>query len=47
LHAFQDPPFERAVIEAANRAELARGRIRSEGIDAVPDRERTPSSSRD
>jgi uncharacterized protein YbcC (UPF0753/DUF2309 family) len=52
LHAFEDLPFERAVIdaaqlfgaepympEAAYRAELARGRIRMEDIDAVLDRE--------
>ena len=52
LHAFQDLPFERAVIEAchllgaepylseaAYRAELARGRIHVEDIDAVLDRE--------
>ena len=52
LHAFQDVPFERAVIhasdlfgsepymkEAAYRAELARGRIRLDDIDAVLDRE--------
>src|SRR5579859_490044 len=48
LHAFEDLPFERAVIEAAHafggepymsesayRAELGRGRIRIEDIDAV------------
>jgi hypothetical protein len=52
LHAFEDLPFEEAVIEAwhlfgaepymseaAYRAELARGRIRLEDIDAVLDRE--------
>ena len=48
LHAFEDLPFEQAVIEAwklfgaepymseaAYRAELARGRIHLEDIDAV------------
>ncbi|HEY3835439.1 MAG TPA: DUF2309 domain-containing protein [Bryobacteraceae bacterium] len=48
LHAFEDLPFEQAVLEAGNlfgaepymaesayRAELARGRIRIEDIDAV------------
>jgi len=48
LHAFEDRPFEQAVIEAsrlfgaepymteaAYRAELARGRIHLEDIDAV------------
>ncbi len=52
LHAFQDLPFEQAVIEASHlfgtepymseaayRAELARGRIHLEDIDAVLDRE--------
>jgi uncharacterized protein YbcC (UPF0753/DUF2309 family) len=52
LHAFQDLPFEQAVIqaaqlfgaepymtEAAYRAELARGRIHLEDIDAVLDSE--------
>jgi uncharacterized protein len=52
LHAFQDLPFEQAVIEASHlfgaepymseaayRAELARGRIRFEDIDAVLDNE--------
>ena len=52
LHAFQNLPFEQAVIEAAHlfgsepymseaayRAELARGRIHPEDIDAVLDRE--------
>jgi len=52
LHAFEDLPFERAVVEAANlfgaepymaeaayRAELARGRIQLEDIDAVLDGE--------
>lgn len=52
LHAFEDLPFEQAVIEAsqvfgtepymseaAYRAELARGRIRMEDIDAVLDGE--------
>ncbi len=52
LHAFEDSPFERAVIEAGHlfgaepymkeavyRAELARGRIRREDIDAVLDAE--------
>src|SRR5689334_3217777 len=52
LHAFEDLPFERAVIEAwhqfgaepymaeaAYRAELARGRIHLEDIDAVLDSE--------
>jgi uncharacterized protein YbcC (UPF0753/DUF2309 family) len=52
LHAFEDLPFEEAVIEAwhlfgaepymseaAYRAELARGRISLEDIDAVLDRE--------
>ena len=48
LHAFEDLPFEQAVIEASHlfgaepymteaayRAELARGRIQPEDIDAV------------
>ena len=52
LHAFQDLPFEQAVLEAsrvfgtepymteaAYRAELARGRIQIEDIDAVLDSE--------
>ncbi len=52
LHAFEDTPFERAVIEAsqlfgsepymteaAYRADLARGRIHPEDIDAVLDSE--------
>src|SRR5579864_303603 len=52
LHAFEDLPFEQAVIqasqlfgaepymtEAAYRAELARGRIQLEDIDAVLDSE--------
>ena len=52
LHAFEDLPFEEAVVEAAHRfgaepymaesayrAELARGRIRLEDIDAVLDSE--------
>ena len=52
LHAFQDLPFEQAVIEASHlfgaepymseadyRAELARGRIQLEDIDAVLDSE--------
>jgi hypothetical protein len=52
LHAFQDLPFEQAVIEAsrlfgaepdltkaANRGELARGRIHREDLDAVLDRD--------
>src|SRR5438105_7054915 len=52
LHAFEDRPFERAVIEAsqlfgaepymseaAYRAEVARGRIQLEDIDAVLDSE--------
>src|SRR5438552_15057369 len=52
LHAFQDLPFEQAVIEASHlfgaepymaeaayRAELARGRIHLEDIDAVLDSE--------
>ena len=52
LHAFEDLPFEQAVVEASRlfgaepymaeasyRAELARGRIRLEDLDAVLDRE--------
>jgi len=52
LHAFEDRPFEQAVVEASHlfgaepymaeaeyRAELARGRIRMEDIDAVLDSE--------
>ena len=55
LHAFQDLPFEQAVVEASHlfgaepymaesayRAELTRGRIHLEDIDAVLDNEPDP-----